>query len=184
MKQLVQVFLTDVRMNLKHWMGAYMVIIPLAILLILRFFIPNVESTKATIAVVSEGKNAVKTEMIVYLDGFAEIKEYSSIEEMEKKLKGTGSVEGLYWNPDKEKYISVVEKAPEGNAAFSLASQVIRQKYQKEKYGEDSGIMEFSSGVPEELSDRSETSPVASTGGSIFFVFMIIFLNGRGSERM
>jgi len=183
MKQLIQVFLTDVRMNLKHWMGAYMVIVPLAILLILKLFIPSVESTKATIAVVSEGVNAVESEMIVYLDDFAKIKEYPSIEEMENKLKGTGSVEGLYWNPDEEKYISVVEKAAKGKPVTSLASQVIRQKYYEDNYGETLGVMEFSSGVPDELSDRSETSPVASTGGSIFFVFMIIisgFIIGLG----
>lgn len=183
MKQLIQVTIADIRMNLKHWMGAYMVIVPFAILLILRLFIPSMESTKAILAVVNEGQNAVSQEMIEILDPFAKIKTYSSIEAMEQKLRGTGSVEGLYWNPEKDNFVSVLEKSPKGNSTFSVASQIIRQHYYKLKNPDAEPIVTFKIGVPEELSDRSVISPVASTGGSIFFIFMIIisgFIIGLG----
>lgn len=183
MKQLIQVFITDLRMNLKHWMGAYMVIVPMAILIILRFFIPSMESTTTTLAIVTEGPNAVTQEMIEVLDPYAKIKEFSSVEAMEQKLRGIGSVEGLYWDNDTEKYVSVLEKSPIENSAFSVASQIIRQYYYKLENGDTEPIITFKAGVPEELSDRSVISPVASTGGSIFFVFMIIisgFIIGLG----
>jgi ABC-2 type transport system permease protein len=183
MRQLIQVFITDLRMNLKHWMGAYMVIVPMAILLILRFFIPSMESTKTTMAVVTEGPYAVSQEMVQVLDEYAKIKEYASIEDMERKLRGTGSVEGLYWDAEKNRFISVLEKSPKGNSVFSVASQVIRQHYYNMDHAEAEPIVTFKAGVPEELSDRSVISPVASTGGSIFFVFLIIisgFIIGLG----
>lgn len=183
MKQLIQVFIIDLRMNLKHWMGAYMIIVPMAILIILRFFIPSMESTNTTLAIVTEGPNAVKQEMVEVLNPYAKIKEVSSVEAMEQKLRGIGSVEGLYWDDENEKYVSVLEKSPKGNSAFSVASQIIRQHYYHVANVDSEPIVTFEVGVPEELSDRSVISPVASTGGSIFFVFMIIisgFIIGLG----
>ncbi len=183
MRQLIQVFITDLRMNLKHWMGAYMVVVPMAILIILRFFIPSMESTKTTLAIVTEGEYAVEQEMVEVLDQFAKIKTYASIEDMERKLRGTGSVEGLYWDTNQQKYISVLEQSIAGNTNFSVASQIIRQHYYQKKNGESVSVVNFTAGVPEELSDRSVISPVASMGGSIFFVFMIIiagFIIGLG----
>jgi len=183
MKQLFQVFSTDLRMNFKHWMGAYMMIIPMLILIILRFFIPSMESTTTTLAIVTDGPNAVPQEMVDVLDPYAKIKEVHSIEAMEQKLRGIGSVEGLYWNERSKNYVSVLEKSPIGNSAFSVASQIIRQYYYKLENSDSEPIVTFKACVPEELSDRSVISPVASTGGSIFFVFMIIisgFIIGLG----
>ncbi|MCK5821998.1 MAG: ABC transporter permease [Bacteroidales bacterium] len=183
MKQLVQVFITDLRMNLKHWMGAYMLIVPMAILIVLRFFIPSMESTTTTLAIVTAGPNAVKQEIVEVLNPYAKIKEVSSIDDMEQKLRGIGSVEGLYRDNDADQLVSVLEKSISGNSTFSVASQIIRQHYYKLKNGDSEPVVTFSSGVPEELSARSVISPVASTGGSIFFVFMIIisgFIIGLG----
>lgn len=183
MKQLIQITIADIRMNMKHWMGAYMVIVPFAILLILRFFIPSMESTKTVLAIVNEGPNAVTQELIAVLDPYAKIKTYPSIAAMEQKLRGTGSVEGLYWNPEKGNYVSVLEKSPKGNSMFSVAGQIIRQHYYNQANPGAEPLVRFKVGVPEELSDRSVISPVASTGGSIFFVFMIIiagFIIGLG----
>lgn len=183
MKQLIQIFITDIRMNFKHWMGAYMIIVPLIILLVLRFFIPNVESTRSTIAVVTEGTHAVPAEMIAVLDPYAKIKKYPSIEDMQQKLRGTGSAEGLYWSPEENRYISVLERSVTEGPALSLASQIIRQQELVEKYPLIAESIEFAAGVPEELSDRTAISPVATMGGAIFFVFMIIiagFMIGLG----
>lgn len=183
MRQLVQIFLADFRMNIKHWMGAYMIIVPLAILFILKFFIPSVESTKATVAIVTEGQNAVPQEIVEAIDPYAKVKEYPDIKAMEKKLRGIGSVEGLYWDPVDEKLVSVLEKSYGEHGAFSVASQIIRQYYYHEENGDAEPVVTFKSGVPEELSDRAVISPVASMGGSIFFVFLIIivgFIIGLG----
>jgi len=135
------------------------------------------------LAIVTEGENAVSQEIVEVLDPYAKIMEYPSIEAMEQKLRGIGSTEGLYWNSKEEKFISVLEKSPKGNSMFSVAGQIIRQYFFMQENGDTEPIVSFKSGVPDELSDRSVISPVASTGGSIFFVFMIIivgFIIGLG----
>lgn len=174
MRQMYQIFMADFRMNLKHWMGAYMAIVPLAILLILRFFIPSMENSKATLAVVTAGPHAVPAEMVVVLEEYAKVKEYPSIDAMEQKLRSTGSAEGLYYHQEEEQYVSVLEKSIQGNSAFSVAAQVIRRDFHEKEKGAGVSVVDFTAQIPPELSDRPETSPVASMGGSIFFVFIII----------
>lgn len=174
MKQIYEIFMGDFRMNMKHWMGAYMAVVPLAILLILRFFIPGMENSKATLAVVTEGSYAVPAEMVLELNDYVRVKEYASIEAMEQKLRSTGSAEGLYYDQDKGQYVSVLEKNLKGNAAFSVAAQVIRRAAHEADRGDQASVVQFTAQVPEELSDRPKTSPVASMGGSIFFVFIIM----------
>lgn len=43
MKQLIEMFFFDVKMNFKSFMGAYMIIVPMMILIILRTFLPSVQ---------------------------------------------------------------------------------------------------------------------------------------------
>ena len=174
MKQLIQMFLFDMRMSFKSFMGAYMIIVPVVILIILRLFLPTVESSTVTFAVVTEGPNKVDQEMIDKLDGFGEIKGYSSIENIEQKLRGIGTVEGLYWDPTEDQYVTVLERTGESNTIFSFAARYARQNYYHTNYADTVRITDFSYEVPPELADRTETSPVATIGGSIFIVFMII----------
>ena len=102
---------------------------------------------------------------------------------MEQKLRGTGTAEGLYWDPAAQQYVSVRERSLKGDTIFSVASRYIRQLYYQKNYPDASRITEFLHGVPAELSDRTKTPPVATMGGSIFIVFMIIvtaFIIGLG----
>ena len=174
MRQLIQMFLFDMKMSFKNFMGAYMVIVPMVILIILRLFIPTVESSTVTFAVVTEGLNAVDREMIEQLESFGEIKSYAAIEDMEQKLRGIGTVEGLYWDPESNQYVSVLERTKETNTIFSFAARYARQGYFRKTNPDAARITEFSYEVPPELTDRTKTSPVATVGGSIFIVFMII----------
>ena len=183
MRQVMQMFRIDVIMKMKSFMGAYMVIVPLVILFILRIFLPTVESSSATIAVVTEGPHAVDEEMIAELEGFATVAQYPTIGAMEQKLRGTGSAEGLYRDPDTGQYVSVLEQNLEGNAMFSIGARIIRQAVYRQEYPEVGGLTSFSAAVPEELSDRTGNSPVATMGGAIFVVFLTIiaaFLIGLG----
>ncbi len=183
MKYLFRMFLFDIKMSFRGFMGTYIAVVPLLVLCILRFFIPSMESSSFTVAAVNKGPHAVPQEVLDVLDAFADIKTYDSIEKMERKLRGTGSAEGLYRDPDKGTYVSVPERNPEGNAAFSLTAQVLRQHYYREHYPDAPDITTFSSGVPPELSERTATSPVATMGGAIFLVFMVIvssFIIGLG----
>ena len=173
MKQVYQMFLFDMKMSFKSFMGAYIIIVPLAALVILRLFLPSVESTTVTIAAVAEGPNAVDPEVLDLLD-FADVRPYPTIEAMELKLRGSGSAEGLYWDPAANQYVSVLERSTEGNTVFSYAARFIRQHYFRETYPDAPRVTVFTSGVPEELSDRTATSPVATMGGSIFIVFILI----------
>ena len=174
MKQLIQMFMLDFKTSMKSFMGGYMVIVPVIILMILRFFLPSVESTSANVAVVASGPNAVEQEIIDSLDNFANVTTYDSIEGMENKLRGTGSAEGLYWDPDEKQYVSVVERTRESNTAFSTGARIVRQHYFRKDNPNAPFIIRYTYGVPPELSDRTKISPVASTGGSIFIVFMLI----------
>lgn len=172
MRQLLQIFFFDVRSNMKSFMGAYMVIVPAVILIVLRFFLPSVESTSATVAVVTSGPNAVSERMVGAIDEIADIAEYESIEAMENRLRGTGSVEGLYWDPEARQHVSVLERTLEANTAFSVAARVVRQEYLRQNYPNSPRVTKFTSSVPAELSDRTEHPPVATMGGSIFLAFM------------
>ena len=184
MKQLLQMFKFDVKSNFSGFMGSYMIIVPMIMIIVLRFFLPSMESTSATLAVVNEGPNAVTQEVIDELEDFAKVKTYATIEDMEQKLRGTGTVEGLYWDPTEEKFISVMERNIEMNNKFSTGARVIRQHYLKENYPDRKvKANDFSYGVPEELSHRSKTSPVATMGGAMFILFMTFisaFIIGLG----
>ncbi|MCD6120339.1 MAG: ABC transporter permease [Spirochaetales bacterium] len=174
MRQLIQMFLFDLRTSMKSFMGAYIVIVPIAILIILQSFLPSVESTSANIAVVSSGPNAVEKEIIKALDSFADVTTYDTIKDMERKLRGVGSSEGLYWDPLKKQYVSVLERNRKNNAAFSIAARVVRQYYYRKNNPNTAAISHFTYGVPPELSGRTKTSPVATMGGSIFIILMLI----------
>ena len=174
MRQVLHVFLLDLRMNMKNFTGVYMLVVPMAILLVLRVFIPTVESTSVTLAVVSEGEHAVSQEMINEIDAYATVLTYDSIDAMEQKLKGAGSAEGIYYDPEAEQYVSVLEESPEANNAFSSGATILRQVTAAQEQGQAPQILEFSSAVPEALADRTEVSPVATMGGSVFITLMMI----------
>lgn len=174
MRQLIQMFIFDMKMSWKSFMGAYMLIVPALILIILRLFIPTVESTTGTLAVVTEGKHAVDSDLILWIEEIGEVKPVAGIEKMEQRLRGAGSVEGLYFDPENSQYVSVLERSAEWNHHFSLAARFIRQSAVRSRYPDHAAAITFSSQVPEELSQRTRTSPVASIGGSIFLIFMVI----------
>lgn len=183
MKQLMAIFRFDVKRNMKNYMGIYMIIMPAVILIILKSFLPSVETSERVIAIVANGPNAVDAIMIQHFQEQADVKTYASIEEMEQKLRGTGTAEGLYWDPVVEQYVSVLERGEEENTLFSFSAQVIRQRYFQQNYPDAPQVVTFTSAVPEEISDRSKISPVATMGGSIFLVYMIIisaFIIGLG----
>jgi ABC-2 type transport system permease protein len=174
MKQLWRIFLFDIRMSFKNFMGAYLLIIPMVILLILRSFLPAVDSSSANFAVINEGPNAVDQELIATLDEIGDVSFYSTIEELEDRMAAIGEIEGLYWDPVAGQYVSLVEKTGEDNELFTLAARYIRQQYLGDNYPELPRLIDFSAGVPPELSDRTEISPVATMGGSLFIVFISI----------
>ena len=174
MKQLMRMFIFDVRMSFRNFMGTYMLIVPLAILLILRLFLPAVDSSTIKFAIVSEGPNAVEQELIDKLSIVGDISVYPDIESVRARLDAVGTVEGLYRDPDKNQYVSILEQTTKENKVFSYAARYIRQYYLEKNYPDAEPVTAFEYGVPPELSDRTETSPVATTGGAIFYVFTII----------
>ena len=54
MRQIIQMFSFDVKLNTKSFMAGYMLIVPMAILLVLRTFIPSVESATINFAIVTK----------------------------------------------------------------------------------------------------------------------------------
>ncbi|MFA6617777.1 MAG: ABC transporter permease [Candidatus Neomarinimicrobiota bacterium] len=183
MSQLTQMFKFDLKSNMSSFMGSYMIIVPMIMVLVLRFFLPSMDSTAATIAVVTEGPHAVQQEVIDNLEEFAKVKSYATIEDMEQKLRGTGTAEGLYWDPETNQYVSVLERNIEKNKVFSSGARVIRQYYIEENFPDRAKTNTFIYGVPEELSERSDISPVATMGGAMFILFMTFisaFIIGLG----
>ena len=183
MRQLAAMFANDLRMNLKSFTAAYMLVVPLVILIVLRFFLPSVQNTSATVAVVGEGPNAVGSELIEEMETVFDVEQYNSIEQMEERLRGTGSVEGLYFDPANEKYVSVLERSFEGNRQFSVSSAVVRQYVLERDYESPRRLVRVESAIPQELQNRTQNSPVATVGGAIFVVFITIisaFIIGLG----
>ncbi len=183
MKYIIRMFLFDTKMSFRSFMGGYIAIFPIVLLLLLRFFIPSMEDTSITIAAVSEGPHAVPQKMLDSLDKYADVRQYKSIEKMEQKLRGAGSAEGLYYDPERGQYVSVMERNIQDNTVFSMSSQLIRQFYFQEKYPDAGKVNTFIYGVPPELENRTTISPVATIGGSVFIIFMVIigaFIIGLG----
>ena len=183
MKQLVSMIWIDVRLSFKSYVGFFMLIVPLIILLVLNFFIPTVENAGASFAVVTEGPNAVDSAVIAELDQYGTVSEYATIEAMNNRLRGAGQAEGLYWDPAAEQYVSVMERSLSSENVFSTAARIIRQQYQTETYPDAPAPIEFSWFVPEELSERTINPPVATVGGAIYIVYLTIltaFMIGMG----
>lgn len=183
MRQLVQIFLFDVRTSFKSFLGAYMIVAPLAILLVLRSFLPAVQDASATIAVVDEGRFAVEAPVIEELDRYYTVATYASIEEMEARLRGTGSVEGLYRDPEAGQYVSVLERNLEQNTVFSAGARVVRRHFLSRDYPDAPQVVSFTSTVPRAVEGRSANPPVATMGGAIFVAFVGVisaFLIGLG----
>ena len=172
MRQLTQVFLFDVRMSFKSFMGAYMLVVPLVILLVLRFFLPSVQNASATVAVVTEGEHAVEAALVEELDVYFDVATYETVDAMEDRLRGTGSAEGLYREPGSGQYVSVLERNIQANTAFSNAARTVRQYTYQTRYPDAPRATEFTAMVPDALSNRAENPPVATMGGAIFIAFI------------
>ena len=183
MRQVLQMFWIDVRLSFRSYMGVFMLLVPLLILLVLRFFLPTVENAGVTFAVVSEGPYAVERSMIAELDRFGTVSEYESVDAMERRLRGAGEAEGLYRDPETGQYVSVLERSLESNTAFSSAARIIRRTYLEENYPNRAAIVSFRAHVPEELAGRTRNPPVATVGGAIYVVYLTIltaFMIGLG----
>jgi ABC-2 type transport system permease protein len=183
MRQTLQMFWIDVRLSFKSYMGVFMLVVPLLILLVLRFFLPSVENAGVTFAVVTAGPNAVEASLVEELDRYGTVWEYETVEAMEQRLRGAGEAEGLYRDPARDQYVSVLERSVESNTVFSAASRIIRQAFLAENYPSAEPIIRFRSYVPDELADRTLNPPVATVGGAIYIVYLTIltaFMIGLG----
>lgn len=176
MKQLVQVVVSEVKMAFKNFFAVYVMVMPMVILLVLRFFLPSVETSTVTVAVVADGPHAVESGLLEELRVYADVVEYESIEAVERKLRGAGSAEGLYWDPEQEQYVSLMERNIPENALFSVGARAVRQYLVDRDYPDAPRILAYSAGVPPELADRTENSPVATIGGAVFVAAMTIMM--------
>jgi ABC-type Na+ efflux pump permease subunit len=176
MRQFIQMTLAEVRMALKNFYAVYVSVVPLVILIVLRFFLPSVESTTVTVAVVGSGPNAVEEELVESMEPYADILTYESVQEVEQKLRAAGSAEGLYWDPEAEQYVSLLERNVSENALFSVGARAVRLFAAQRRDGTEPSIVEYSHGVPTELSDRTRNPPVATIGGAIFIAYMTILM--------
>ncbi len=176
MRQLIQMVWFDIRLTFRSFMGGYIAIAPLLILVVLRFFLPTTDTSTATVAVVTERPNAVAASLIERLEQVADVVEYDSIAAMENRLRGTGSAEGLYFDPEADQYVSVLEENIAENTVFSTGSRAVRQWYLDQEYPNAEPVISFTSTVPAELSGRTENPPVATMGGAIFLTLVSIVL--------
>lgn len=176
MRQFMQIVRAEVGMALRDFYAAYVIIVPMVILLVLRFFLPSVESTAVTVAIVDEGPNAVEASVIAELERYATVVRYDSVEAVEQRLRGSGSVEGLYRDPARGQYVSLLEENVEGNQLFSTGARAVRMATMRTEYPDVPSPIVFSHAVPTELSGRTENSPVATMGGAIFLAAMTIMM--------
>lgn len=174
MRQLAQMVLIDVRMSLKSFVAAYMLVAPLLILVVFRLFIPSVQGTTATIAAVTTGPEAVAEDLLADLDRLFDLEHYETVERMEARLRGAGTVEGLYREAESGTYVSVVEEGSAANERFSVGAAAVRQYLLDRDYPDRRRVVRFQTSVPDALLDRTGNSPVATNGGAIFITLSII----------
>lgn len=171
MKQFFSVVSTSVAMTFRNFMGVYVILAPAMMLVVLRLFLPSVASTSATVAIVENGPMAVQQDVIVELERFAEVERYDSLEAVENRLRASGSAEGLYFDPDSNQYVSLMERNVQENELFSNGARAVRQAVAATLPGAGNDLIRFSASVPPELSDWSVNSPLATAGGAIFYSF-------------
>jgi ABC-type multidrug transport system permease subunit len=163
-------------MAFKDFYAAYVIVAPMLLLLILRFFLPSVESSEITVAVVTQGPNAVEQSVLDELEQYASVVSYDSVDAVKERLRGTGSAEGLYWDPEEGQYVSLLEENIDGNTLFSTGARAVRQATMQERYPDAPSSIEFTAGVPPEFQNRSANSPIATMGGAIFIAAMTIMM--------
>lgn len=186
MRQFLQMSIAEVQMAFKSFFATYVLFAPMVILIILRFFLPSVESTSVTVAVVDEGPLAVEEELIRELELYADVQRFATLDEVERKLRGTGEAEGLYRDPETGQYVSLLERNVDANEFFSTGARAVRQYTLGRDVPGAPRLVEFSAGVPDELSDRTANSPVATMGGAVFLAALTIltgFLIGLSVVR-
>ena len=171
MKQFFSVVTTSISMTFRNFMGVYVILAPALILVILRLFLPSVESTSGTVAIVDSGPQAVEARVVVELERFAEVERFQTLAAVENRLRASGSAEGLYFDPNTNEYVSLMERNVGENTLFSVGARAVRQAVSGPEAGGESDVIAFSAYVPEELSDRSVNSPLATAGGAIFYSF-------------
>lgn len=176
MRQFFHILRSEVSMALKDFYAAYVIIMPMVILLVLRFFLPSLESTAVTVAIVDEGPAAVEASVVEELERYANVVRYASVDEVEARLRGSGSVEGLYRDPSSGQYVSLLEENVEANELFSTGARAVRMATMRTDYPDAPSPIAFSHTVPAELSERTENSPIATMGGAIFLAAMTIMM--------
>ncbi len=171
MKQFFSVVSTSISLTFRNFMGTYVILAPALVLVVLRLFLPSVESTSGTVAIVDTGPQAVEARVITELERFADVERFPTVEAMEDRLRASGSAEGLYRDPQSGQYVSLMERNVEDNTLFSAGARAVRQAIAGTAPGEESDVIDFSAYVPPELADRSVNSPLATAGGAIFYSF-------------
>ncbi len=91
MKRILSIFIKDLKCSTKDFMLLYMLVIPLILAVILKFFIPDVEENALTFAIDQNVDQAV----IQQFEEYGKVELFSNHEDLEKRVLQLDDVEGI-----------------------------------------------------------------------------------------
>jgi len=126
MKRILAIVGRDITSGKRDFIYAYIMIIPFIMALVLKAIIPGVDTTTVNIAVL----DTLEPQLIEYLDEFAKVKEFETIQDIRVRVSKTDDYLGLVKKDDKYNIISQNNES-EGSYDFL---ELIVNSYQKDLY--------------------------------------------------
>ncbi len=126
MKRILAIVGRDITSGKRDFIYAYIMIVPFVMALILKAIIPGVDTTTINVAVL----DTLEPQLIEYLDEFAKVKEFETIQDIRVRVSKTDDYLGLVKKNDKYNIISQNNES-EGSYDFL---ELIVNSYQKDLY--------------------------------------------------
>lgn len=141
-KRIIAIFARDLKVNVKDFISLYILIIPIIFAVAINIFAPGINDTTVNLALL-EGENQ---KQIDYLDQFANIELFNSVEEVKQRIQKRDTMIGIL-PEDEEYYIMTQGNEPEGLVDYA---KLLSSFYKLDVQIEDTNgeIIEFGRTVP------------------------------------
>ncbi|WP_058484944.1 ABC transporter permease [Defluviitalea phaphyphila] len=142
LKRIWIIFLRDLKVNLKDFLSLYIIIVPIIIAILINIFTPSINDTTINLALLK----CENQEMIDYLEQFAHIELFDTVEEVKKRVEKRDNIIGIL--PEAKKhYIMTQGNEPEVIVEYA---KLLKTFYELDIKMDDTNaeIIEFGRKVP------------------------------------
>jgi len=126
MKRILAIVGRDITSGKRDFIYAYIMIMPFVMALILKAIIPGVDTTTINVAVL----DTLEPQLIEYLDEFAKVKEFETIQDIRVRVSKTDDYLGLVKKNDK---YNIISQNNESEGSYDFLELIINS-YQKDLY--------------------------------------------------